>query len=101
MRGVRLALGHDEGALVERYIEGMEVTVGILDGAALPVGEIIAAGEVFDYQSKYQVDGAREIFPADLPAAESTQLQDYATGGGNPRLRAASITIWLTVIELR
>jgi D-alanine-D-alanine ligase len=52
--------------------------VGILDGKALPVGEIIAPGEVFDYQSKYQVGGAREIFPADIPASEAATLQKYA-----------------------
>jgi D-alanine-D-alanine ligase len=82
------ALGHDVFALdaiagrdevmIERFIAGREFTVGILDGRALPVGEIITRGEVFDYQSKYQVDGAREVFPADIAAAESALLTDYA-----------------------
>ena len=42
------------------------------------MGEIIAPGEVFDYQSKYQVGGAREVFPADIPAGESATLQRHA-----------------------
>lgn len=54
----------DDGVMVERFIPGREFTVGILDGAALPVGEIIPPGEVFDYESKYQAGGARKVFPA-------------------------------------
>jgi len=38
---------------------------------ALPVGEIIAPGEVFDYESKYQPGRAREVFPADIPQTDS------------------------------
>jgi len=68
----------DDEVMLERFIPGREFTVGVLDGAALPVGEIIPPGEVFDYASKYQSGGAREVFPADLPATESAQLQDYA-----------------------
>jgi D-alanine-D-alanine ligase len=73
-----LAASFDDEVMVEKFIAGREFTVGVLDGAPLPVGEIIPPGEVFDYQAKYQVGGAREVFPADLPAAEAAQLQDYA-----------------------
>jgi D-alanine-D-alanine ligase len=72
------ALRFDREVMVERFIPGREFTVGILDGEALPVGEIIAPGEVFDYESKYQAGGAREVFPAILPAAEAALIQDYA-----------------------
>jgi D-alanine-D-alanine ligase len=68
----------DDEVMLEKFIAGREFTVGILDGAALPVGEIIPPGEVFDYQSKYQAGGAREVFPADIPPAESALLQEYA-----------------------
>jgi len=68
----------DDEVMVERFIPGREFTVGILDGRALPPGEIIAPGEVFDYQSKYQHGAAREVFPAELPPAQSALLQDYA-----------------------
>jgi D-alanine-D-alanine ligase len=73
-----LAASFDDEVMVEKFIAGREFTVGVLDGAALPVGEIISPGEVFDYQAKYQVGGAREVFPADLPPAESAQLHEYA-----------------------
>jgi D-alanine-D-alanine ligase len=72
------ALRSDDEVMLERFISGREFTVGVLEGVALPVGEIIPPGEVFDYASKYQTGGAREVFPADLPAAESMLIQDYA-----------------------
>jgi D-alanine-D-alanine ligase len=72
------ALRFDDEVMIERFIPGREFTVGMLDGVALPVGEITAPGEVFDYQSKYQTGGAREVFPAALPSAESERLQDCA-----------------------
>jgi D-alanine-D-alanine ligase len=75
---VQLARRYDDEVMIERFVAGREFTVGILDGQALPVGEIIAPGEVFDYQSKYQVGGAREVFPADVPAAEAATMQKYA-----------------------
>jgi len=75
---VQVARAFDDEVMIEKFIPGREFTVGILDQQALPVGEIITPGEVFDYQSKYQQGGAREVFPAQIPAAETTQLQDYA-----------------------
>ena len=72
------ALRFDDEVMIERFIPGREFTVGMLDGMALPVGEIIPPGEVFDYQSKYQTGGAREVFPAAIPPAESLLLEDYA-----------------------
>jgi D-alanine-D-alanine ligase len=72
------ALRFDDEVMLERFIAGREFTVGVLEGVALPAGEIISKGEVFDYESKYQVGGAREVFPADIPAAEAALIQDYA-----------------------
>jgi D-alanine-D-alanine ligase len=72
------ASAFDDEVMVEKFIAGREFTVGILDDQALPVGEIFAPGEIFDYQSKYQQGGARELFPAPLPEAESALLQEYA-----------------------
>src|SRR6185312_13392292 len=71
----------DNEVMIEQFIPGREFTVGVLEGKALPVGEIIPPGEIFDYQSKYQssgAGGAREVFPADLPTSEAQVLQKYA-----------------------
>ena len=75
---VQLGHRYDDEVMIEKFVAGREFTVGILDGQALPVGEIIAPGEVFDYQSKYQVGGAREVFPADIPSSEVATLQRHA-----------------------
>jgi len=75
---IQMARRYDAEVMLERFIPGREFTVGILEGVALPVGEIITPGEVFDYQSKYQVGGAREVFPADIGTTESALLQVYA-----------------------
>jgi D-alanine-D-alanine ligase len=69
---------HDDEVMIERFVRGREFTVGILEDRALPVGEIIPTGEVFDYESKYQAGGAREVFPADIAKHEAAKLQDYA-----------------------
>ena len=75
---ISLAASFDDEVMIEKFIAGREFTVGILDGAALPVGEIAPPGDVFDYKAKYQAGGAREVFPAELPVAESELLQDFA-----------------------
>jgi D-alanine-D-alanine ligase len=76
---LELAGGFDSQVMLERYIEGREITVGVLDDEALAVGEIISAtGPIFDYAAKYQVGGAEEIFPAELTAEQTARAQDLA-----------------------
>ena len=64
--------------MYEAYIEGREFTVGILGDQALPVGEIVSQHELFDYECKYQLGMAEEIFPADIPDALAETLQARA-----------------------
>ncbi|HZP12655.1 MAG TPA: D-alanine--D-alanine ligase [Nevskiaceae bacterium] len=72
------ALRFDDEVMIEKFVDGREFTVGILEGKALPVGEIIAPGDIFDYQSKYQNGGAREIFPAAISSAATQTIQAHA-----------------------
>ena len=72
------ARGFDDEVMIERFVAGRESTVGILDGRALPVGEIIVPRAVFDYASKYQAGGAREVFPAEIAGEVAGAMQDYA-----------------------
>lgn len=44
----------DTSILVEEYIDGREITVGILDGDVLPILEIISVTEFYDFEAKYQ-----------------------------------------------
>ena len=76
---LELAGGFDSQVMIERYIAGREITVGILDDEALAVGEIITkTGPIFDYAAKYQTGGAEEIFPAKLTRDQTARAQDLA-----------------------
>ncbi len=75
---VEAALRYGERILFERYVKGREFTVGVLGRDALPVGEIIPAHPLFDYECKYQPGLAEEIFPADLPEAVAGRLSELA-----------------------
>jgi len=69
----------DDEVMIEEFIEGREFTVGILNDRALAVGEIIPQkSDIFDYESKYQEGGAKEIFPADLSEEKTRLLQALA-----------------------
>lgn len=65
-------------AVVERCIEGVEVTVGILDGRALPVVEIVPKHKFYDFYSKYAKGGSRHIVPARLPDALQKKIRGLA-----------------------
>ena len=75
---VEEAFKHDDEVMVEQFIPGRELTVGILGDEALPVGEIIPVHEIYDYECKYTAGMAQEIFPADLTAEETRTVQDLA-----------------------
>jgi D-alanine-D-alanine ligase len=76
---VAIASGFGGQVMLERYIPGRELTVGILDDVALAVGEIIpASGDIFDYTAKYQSDAAQEIFPADLDQRTTLRIRELA-----------------------
>lgn len=76
---ISLARQFDAEVMLERYVPGRELTVGVLDGAALAVGEIIPThGGLFDYASKYQAGGADEVFPADVEPDTAARAQDLA-----------------------
>jgi D-alanine-D-alanine ligase len=69
----------DEELLIEEYLKGREITVGILGEEVLPVVEIIPkASETFDYRTKYTPGLAEEICPATLSESLTKKAKDYA-----------------------
>jgi D-alanine-D-alanine ligase len=64
-------------AMVETYIPGRELTVGVLDDHALAVTEILAEG-FYDYHAKYAAGGSRHELPAQIPQAIETRAKDIA-----------------------
>jgi D-alanine-D-alanine ligase len=72
------AFQFDDEVMIEQFIAGRELTVGILGNEALPVGEIIPKHEIYDYECKYTAGMADERFPADLSPSETATIQDLA-----------------------
>jgi len=75
---LRLAFEHSDEVLIERYVEGRELTVGVLGGRALPVVEIIPGRKFYDYQAKYGDAGTRYEAPARLDEALAARVRDVA-----------------------
>jgi D-alanine-D-alanine ligase len=69
---------YDDEVMIEQFVSGRELTVGILDGEALPVGEIIPRHEIYDYECKYTPGMAEEVFPAQIPSDRAREAQDLA-----------------------
>ena len=69
---------YDDNALIEKWIEGEEYTVAILDNQALPVIRIIAEGEFYNFESKYLSEQTQYLCPAGLSADKEQQLQRLA-----------------------
>jgi D-alanine-D-alanine ligase len=82
-RGIAEALRHDRQIMVEKYIKGRELTVGVLgneEPQGLPVIEIIP-GEgysFFDYQAKYLPGASKEICPAPISEHLADLAREYA-----------------------
>lgn len=72
------AYRYDDEVMLEQFIRGRELTVGILGNEALPIGEIIPQHELYDYECKYTAGMAVEEFPAKLDAAVAAVVQDQA-----------------------
>lgn len=79
---IEKAFGEDDQVLIEEFIEGRELTIGVykVDGklTALPATEILSQNEFFDYEAKYTPGVTREITPAQIPASIKEQLENKA-----------------------
>ncbi len=82
-RGIELAFQYDEEVMIERHVEGVEVTccvLGTADCVTLPLVEIVPNPEFsfFDYDAKYTPGASREICPARLSAGQTEMAFDCA-----------------------
>jgi D-alanine-D-alanine ligase len=69
---------YDDEVMVEQFVPGRELTVGVLGDHAMPVGEIIPKHEIYDYECKYTAGMAVEEFPAKLSPALTAEAQRLA-----------------------
>jgi D-alanine-D-alanine ligase len=75
---IKEALMYDDEVMIERFVPGRELTVGVLGNIALPVGEIISKHEIYDYECKYTAGMATEEFPAKISPEATERVQKQA-----------------------
>jgi len=69
---------YGDDVLVERYVPGRELTVGVMGDRALTVTEIEHTHSFFDYEAKYVAGQAHHVIPAAVPAAVFDLVMDQA-----------------------
>ncbi len=72
------AFRYESDVIVETYIRGRELTVGVMDGVAMPVIEIIPKSGFYDYKNKYQAGATEEICPAQIGQEATERVQRLA-----------------------
>lgn len=95
-QAVALAARYDGELLVERLIEGDELTVAILDDAALPSIRIVPAGAFYDYHAKYVAEDTTYVCPG-LEGDAEARLKALALAA----FRALGVTGWGRVDVMR
>ena len=70
---LRTAFRYDTTALVEKFLEGPEITVGVLGSQALPIIEILPQHDrpFYDFHAKYAPGGSRHILPARISKSQA------------------------------
>ena len=75
---------YDRELLVEKFVPGRELTIGVLGDQALPILEIIPKGGFYDFTNKYPFlnpgagGGAEHVCPAKIPNDQARAIQDLA-----------------------
>ena len=82
-KAVRKAFRYDDKIIMERFIQGREVTVGILSGEPLPVVEIKPKKGLYDYRSKYTKGMTDYIAPAPLDKGVESRIKESALNAYN------------------
>lgn len=75
---VRDAFRYEDRVLVERFVKGRELTVGVMGGKAMPTIEIIPKEGFYNYKNKYQKGMTLELCPAPLTPEETERLNRAA-----------------------
>ena len=71
-----LAVNYDRVVIAEQFVDGIELTCGILGSEALPLIKLETPRDFYDYEAKYVADNTRYILPCGLPAKKERELQE-------------------------
>lgn len=83
LEALKAAFACGGAVIVEEYIHGRELTVGIMGRKALPVLEIVTAGDVYDFNAKYTDGRTKYIVPAELDKDDYRRIQECAERAHN------------------
>jgi D-alanine-D-alanine ligase len=73
------AFSYDDRVLLERYVEGRELAVGILDGDPLPVVEAIPKQEdFFNFEARYEIGRTTYACPPEMPDPQAQEVRETA-----------------------
>ena len=76
--GIDTAAALDGTVLVEDFIDGVELTVSVLNGEPLPIIQIVPQSGFYDYQAKYVSGDTQYLLPAPIDAVSYQRVQDAA-----------------------
>jgi len=96
---IDVALGYDDSVLVERFIAGREVTVGILGGRVLGALEVAPKSGIYDYSAKYTPGMTEYHMPARLPAARYRGVLNLAERAAQALDSSGAVRVDLLVTE--
>ena len=69
------AVNYDRIVIAEKFVDGTELTAGVLGERALPLIRLETPRDFYDYEAKYIADDTRYILPCGLPEARERELQ--------------------------
>lgn len=75
------AFSLEDEVIIEEYIDGREFSVGLIDGKALPIIEIVPKVGFYDYRNKYTAGATDEYCPARISEELTRKMQHYAEDG--------------------
>ncbi len=75
---MREAFKYEDEVIIERFVDGREFSVGVIDYQALPVIEIAPVEGFYDYQNKYKAGSTVETCPADIPEETAMRMREIA-----------------------
>lgn len=83
LKALKVALKFGDRALIEEFLDGTEITGGVLGNEALPIVEIVPKKDFFDYEAKYHADLTDEIVPARISPKLTKKAQQAALDAFN------------------
>ena len=98
-RALKLAFEYDDTAVVERFVAGTEINVGILDGRVLGAIEIAPKGGIYDFAAKYTPGMTDYFMPARLPAARYRNVLNLAERAAEALDTSGAVRVDLLVTE--